>query len=179
METGKYPYDDVVKAMAASGMYRVNADGRIETCRRWNGHKDILVDWYVCDRADGKGYLYVSDHGARVKAHRLAYCLQNPGRDLNGQEINHIHPERGTADNRDDNIELCGRHRQSQHAYDVGLNPCRGEQHHKSKLTVEGVREIRRRRQLGVTYARLARDFGVTPRTIELVCWRVTWRHVV
>lgn len=168
--------DDALHAMAASGLFRVNAEGRIETCRRWNGHRDVEVDWYVCDRDDGKGYRYVSYRMARVKAHRLAYLLYHPGEDIRGLEINHDDGDR--KHNLEGNLEKCGPQRQSQHAYDTGLNPARGARHPRAKLDDEKVRVVRERRKMGVPYTRLAAEFGVTPAAVRFACIRHTWKHV-
>lgn len=51
----------------------------------------------------------------------------------------------------------------------------RGEAHHWSKLTADRVRQIRIS-PLGCY--RLARQHGVTARTIRLVKRRLTWKHV-
>lgn len=174
----KIVYDGIVEWMASSGLYRVNADGRIETCRRWNGHQDVEVPWYVCDRADGRGYLYVSHRMARVKAHRLAYCLHHPNTKLFGREVNHIHVERGTKDNREDNLELCDAKRQSDHAYETGLNWHVGEKHRLARLTDAKVKDIRDEHRAGSTCVAIAARYGVTPVAIQMVVRRKTWKHV-
>ena len=136
------------------------------------------MPWYVCDRDDGKGYLYVSHRMARVKAHRLAYCLYHPNEQLDGAEINHVYPERGTRDNREDNLEKCDAKRQSDHAYETGLNWALGERHFNAKLTDEAVRTIRSTPIRHGTIIQLARRYEVTPRVIRLVVDRQTWKHV-
>ena len=168
--------DDILHELAVSGLFRVNAEGRIETCRRWNGHREVLVDWYVCDRDDGKGYRYVSYRMARVKAHRLAYLLYHPDEDIRGLEINHA--DGNKKRNLEGNLEKCGPQRQSQHAYGTGLNPARGEKHPNAKLDDEKVRKARELNRLGVPYARLAADFGVSPAAVRFACIGHTWKHV-
>lgn len=54
----------------------------------------------------------------------------------------------------------------------------RGVNHPKSKLTEEDVRSILRRRQTGITYSQLAREFNVHPVTICTLCLGRTWSHV-
>lgn len=161
---------------ARSGVFRVLADGTIETNRRWNGHRDVEVEWYRCDRADGKGYRYVSWHMARIKAHRLAYLLYHPGEDLTGWEINH--DDGNGCNNRKRNLEKCTPQRQVQHAFATGLNKSRGEAHPLAKLTADDVRKMRALRVLGVPYAKLARDFHVTPRAAKLAVDGDTWKHI-
>lgn len=168
--------DHLLAEIIASGRFRVTDTGRIETNRRWNGHRDVDVPWFVCDRDDGKGYRYVSYHMVRLKAHRVAYCLYHPDEDITGWEINHLDGD--TLNNTKQNLELCNASRQSKHAFDIGLNKSRGERNNQARLTEPDVRFIRGCAAIGVTYARLARDFGVTPRTIALVCQRKTWAHV-
>lgn len=168
--------DQTLHEMAKSGHFRINAQARIETDRQWNGHRDIAVDWYVCDRLDGKGYRYVSWHQVRVKAHRLAYLLYHPGEDLTGSEVNHDDGDR--LNNVERNLEKCDASRQSKHAFDTGLNKARGQGHRLAKLSDNKVREMRALRALGVTYAHLARRFDITPRAARLACIGETWRHV-
>ena len=57
-------------------------------------------------------------------------------------------------------------------------NPCRGEDHHQSRLTVSDVREIRKRYQDGATQRSLAVHYGVTQPAIQLVTSGKTWKHV-
>lgn len=172
----KNRHDDVVRQMALSGLYRATPEGFIETCRRWNGHHDVVGDWYRCDRSDGKGYRYVSHRMARVKAHRLVYQLHNLNENIAGLEINHLDGQ--PSNNRIENLELCDASRQSQHAFDTGLNPARGVRHRLSKLDAETVKACREKFALGVPVARMAREAGVTPRAMWLACKRLTWKHV-
>lgn len=173
----KSKFDHVLRAMVASGMYKVNNDGRIESTRMYMRGKNTTVSWYVCDRDDGKGYLYVSFYGYRVKAHRLAYMLYHPTAPLRGWEINHLDGNR--KNNRSDNLERCDASRQSKHAFNTGLNRHVGLQHHRAKLTPATVIEMRNLRAAhGESYARLAARYSVTPRTAMLACKGETWAHI-
>ena len=172
----KIKNDQKLHLLAKSGFFQVNPEGRIETNRRWNGHRDVEVPWYVCDRLDGKGYRYVSWHMVRVKAHRLAYLLHHPNEDITGLEINHLDGVR--TNNLPENLEKCDTSRQSKHAYDTGLNQARGQRHRLAKLTEEKVREMRALRAVGVTYVRLADRYGITPRAAKLACTGETWAHI-
>lgn len=79
--------------------------------------------------------------------------------------VNPAHLLPGTvADNSADMVE---RNRQA-----------RGLTHKKSKLRPEYVVDIRAQRAAGVSIARLARQYGVTPGTIYFVVQRVTWKQV-
>lgn len=55
----------------------------------------------------------------------------------------------------------------------------RGAANHKTKLTEEGVKEIRRLHSVGgIGYYRLAKIYGVVPSTIREIVMRTTWMHV-
>ena len=54
----------------------------------------------------------------------------------------------------------------------------RGESHGLAKLTEDQVRAIREAHLGGATIYRLAKDYGVTKRSIQQIVRRVTWTHV-
>jgi hypothetical protein len=132
--------------------------------------------WYVCDRQDGKGYLYVSFRSRRIKAHRLAYFLYH-GKHPGKKETNHLDGIR--VNNKKENLELCDARRQSLHAYMCGLNKSFGEAHPKAKLTEDSVREARTLAAGGMSYKEMAGIFNVTKECIRYACIRYTWKHVI
>jgi len=168
--------DAVVYEMAQSGWFRVNSDGRIETCYQWRACKEYYDrDWFICDRADGKGYRYISFRHNRIKAHRLAYVLYT-NQLLYGMEINHLDGNR--LNNLRENLELCDARRNSQHAYDIGLNKSKGVNNHNAKLNPDKVRAMRRLRSEGFMYSEIGVQFGVTTAAARFVCTRHTWKDV-
>jgi len=60
----------------------------------------------------------------------------------------------------------------------VAQGHMRGERQPNAKLTEEIVRECRRRRSEGATYAALARSFGVTKAVMREAVIGITWKHV-
>jgi hypothetical protein len=60
----------------------------------------------------------------------------------------------------------------------VVLPNLRGSKHPNAKLTEDDVREIRRRRATGESFASLAEAFGIANRNIQAVVYRRSWRHV-
>lgn len=54
----------------------------------------------------------------------------------------------------------------------------RGEGHHKAKLTEEQVRDIRRRKAQGEGAGSVARVFGVSKRTVQMIMRGKLWKHV-
>lgn len=53
-----------------------------------------------------------------------------------------------------------------------------GEQRWNAKMTAEQVVEIRKRRQAGLTYKRLAEEFGVSVALIRSIVCRRSWAHL-
>jgi hypothetical protein len=110
---------------------------------------------------------YVTTRGLFV--HRLIWMHFN-GPIPEGYEINHIN--RMKADNRIENLELSTPSGNSRHAYSSPGGNCR------SSLDSEKVRAIRQRIRTGMSYIRIANEFGVSPRTISRIRRRETWTWV-
>lgn len=53
-----------------------------------------------------------------------------------------------------------------------------GNQNGNTKLTCEGVRCIRKLSRNGTSQREIAREFGISRRTVHLIIRRKTWRHV-
>lgn len=56
--------------------------------------------------------------------------------------------------------------------------PNRGVKVNTAKLTEAGVRRMRKLREAGWTYARLAAKFGIKISTVQKTCVRTYWKHV-
>lgn len=141
-------------------------------CIEWEGSRDIF----------GYGVTRLNRGRKQVKAHRVAYCVEQ-GLDLSdieGYLVRHrcdntscVQPSHlllGNAqDNMDDMMER-GRHR-----------AFKGESHKMSKLTEKDVLDIRERhvkscRKNG--QSAIARDYGVTSAAISGIVSRKHWRHI-
>ncbi len=154
-----------------------------------------------------KGYGTFSVSGQKMLAHRVAWIIANdaipenclvchncPGGD-NPLCVNPAHLWAGThAENAAD---MVAKNRQAKGDRNgARLYPesrVRGDQHHarlrpecmshgedryNSKLTVDGVREIRQRHADGVSQRTLAEEFGVSQVNIGLILRRTTWKAV-
>lgn len=130
--------------------------------------------WLWQRSRDKDGYGHATFCGQAVRAHRVAYTL-DVGDIPEGFSVLHrcdnppccnpAHVFLGTQkDNRDD-------------AMTKGREP-QGESRWNARLTVITVKEIRRRRLMGDTYASLARDFRVDLSTIQAACSRRNWKSV-
>jgi hypothetical protein len=122
--------------------------------------------------------LFHDGAGRRFYIHRLVAqaFICNPS---NLPEVNH--KDGNTFNNYASNLEWVTRSENAQHAWETGLMkspkpPC-GELQHASKLTENDVKQIRIEFQPG-SGPRLARKYGVTPRTIYLIARRASWKHV-
>jgi len=121
-----------------------------------------------------KGYGKVLINGRRWRVHRLALALV--GRELTpGMQVCHscdvrrcYEPSHLWLGRNLDNVADAMRKRR----IPVGTSKAL------SKLTESAVREKRQKRALGVGPSELAREFGVSSRTIRDAANHVTWRHV-
>lgn len=134
--------------------------------------------WLWTGSVSAKGYGETScyPNGVRIRlAHRVSYFKHygvNPG----SLHVLHkcdtpgcVNPDHLYLGTNDDNV---------QDKYDRDRN-AKGERCANSKLTVEAVREIRRRLANGENKHQLARDFGVRYQTIRAVEIGRTWSHVL
>jgi hypothetical protein len=115
-----------------------------------------------------------------IKAHRfaweLAHAMEVPPGLVVKHTCNHpycVNPDHLVVDTQAGNL----RDARNQGRLNVKLP--RGEDHPKSKFTEADVRAIRDRHAAGgVTYAQLAREYGVAFVTIWNIVWRKRWKHV-
>lgn len=133
-------------------------------CREWTRGKN------------SKGYGYLRFDGRDLRAHRLAFELEN-GPIPEGLSVCHrcdnpacCNPKHlflgSAADNQQDKVAK-GRH-----------NPQRGSQNNYAKLNETQAMEIRERRSLGEPVASVAKDFGIHATTVSKVATSATWRHI-
>ncbi len=135
--------------------------------------------WTASLNAYGYGQLATGWKRPPVAAHRLSYELNvEPIPDGifvlhrcdNPACVNPAHLFLGTqADNVADMISK-GRNR-------TGEMP-RGEGHHKTTLTADQVRDIRRRYADGETQTDIAEEFEISQPGISQIVRRVTWSHI-
>lgn len=160
------------------GIYEVSDRGRVRTLvTRVRGYK-AGAELKQTPSADG--YLTVTlildGQNRKEYAHRLVMLafVGAPG-DL---DVNHKNGVKD--DNRVENLEYMTRRDNIVHSLRVlgRIRGLRGEQHQDAKLTVEGVREIRRRLTTGETCHSIAKDFGVTPSAIRQIKIGRSWKHV-
>jgi len=133
-------------------------------CLIFNGHRD------------GCGYGRISKDGKLVRIHREVWKHHNPGVEITGVImhscdnpacINIEHLSHGTQIENIQDMRLKGRGRY-----------LAGSQQPQAKLTENDVLVIKQKLMIGVTVARLARDFNVSESAIHNIKHRRRWTHV-
>lgn len=122
-------------------------------------------------RKQNRGYVMVCIGRKWVPAHRMIWEAVH-GPIPAGLQINHKNGIK--HDNRLANLELATPAENTAHAYRIGLRSAAGECNGRAKLTAEQVREIRESSERASAWAR---RLGVTPRTVQEIRARKTWRH--
>ena len=121
---------------------------------------------YCIRRADGK-FVYKKGHQLILLAFRGAAAPGQLCRHLDGNPLN----------NRLDNLAWGT---PLENAADTLLHgtQSRGDTHGKSVLTESDVRSIRKLREIGLSYQKIANRYGVDHKTIHNAVNRVTWKHI-
>ena len=136
-------------------------------------------EWVGCKRR-GYGHTIIGSRkdGTRktIAAHRLSYLIFH-GEIPAGMEICHkcdnpscINPDHLFAGTRQDNID--DRERKGRN------NPPKGEKHAKAKLTEADVLTIRTKRLQGVSFGKLAKEYGVCKKTIQDAVSGKNWSYL-
>lgn len=146
--------------------YFVDEHGIVYTKRRRGTSGGILPQ-----RINSVGYLRVDLQKGKDKksvlVHRLvanAYIPKVEGCDF----VNH--KDGNKLNNNVENLEWCNRSENMLHAYSKGLihldsRPC-GEKHHRSKLSDEQVKEIKKLHLAGISGAEIGRQYNVSKSVI-------------
>lgn len=164
------------------GLYQISNFGNCRSLGRANIYKDNRV--HVLNGKNLKSYirgkyscvmLYKNKLGKNFYLHVLV--IENfIGNKPFGKQVNHIDGNKNN--NRIDNLEYITPSENMFHSSKLGL-AVTGERHYCHKLTESKVIEIRKRYKEGnVTVRALAREYGVTQRTMQQVIEKSTWRFI-
>lgn len=147
------------------------AIGKPDECWNWLG--------YRMPRGQGQ----IRFKGRTRLAHRVAYHIQH-GEIATGLNVCHLcdnpscvnpaHLFLGTQKENIADMISKGRQRFSK----KGESRCAGESNGCAKLTADAVRSIRTRAARGERQPSIARDFGITNKTVSKIVLRQRWRHV-
>lgn len=163
-------------AAGYEGLYCVSSEGQVRSVARATTSGKLMTP-----QLNNSGYLRVSITAKGVSRYLYVHHLVARtfiGIRPDGMDINHINGVK--TDNRAANLEYVSRTENMRHARELGLHDNRGEKHYHAKLTESLVIDILLAHSYcGVGAAEIARSVGVSPRTVEDVLERKTWRWVI
>ena len=163
-------------------LYQVSDQGRVRSLPRIsqcsNGTRRRYPGKLLTPTSDGHYYgvlLHDIPRRKRVPVHTLvAQAFLGPCPE--GQEVRH--GPGGKLDNRLVNLSYGTRRQNNTEDKLRDGTLLRGESHPEAKLTEEDVRAIRILYAAGVTYMKLAEQFGVSWTNIREIVHRRAWKHV-
>lgn len=161
----------------------INLDGEI--WNQINEHPSYLISNYgrvkslnrqiLLKQNFANGYLRVELDGIAYSVHRLvgiAFILNPESK----PSINHKNGIK--TDNRDVNLEWCTQSENIKHSFKIGLQNNKGENHPRSILTFEKVKEIRHLlRTSNLNQREIAKMFSVSEHTISKIKKRKLWNY--
>jgi len=146
--------------------------------------------WTASKRAKGYGAFAYHRVGVMIqdRAHRYSWTIHN-GRIPKGLCVLHrcdtpscVNPDHlflGTK--KDNNADMCRKGRHVSGGTHCGRNGKyeRGEHHHNARLTEEDVLNLRRDREFGVSFSKLATRYGIAIGYAFRIATRKAWKHVI
>ncbi len=161
--------------------YEVSNLGRVRSFKG-NGRKRSLTPKILRQTKNGWGYpcVHLCLRGIKgknkyIRVHRLvAEYFLPPIK--NKPHVNH--KDGNKLNNHIGNLEWCTASENMLHSYDKGLRSTHMDTHHMGKLTSHQVLRIRRiiKNHPGITKAKLARIFKVSPQAINHIVKGKNWR---
>ena len=135
--------------------------------------------WDWTGTSNNAGYPLFSYKGRMVSASKTAYKLNYEEDIPGGHVVSH------TCDNvkcvNPDHIYVTSRSDLVKDLYKSGKMKApeqKGADNPNAKLSEEDVREIRRKKEEGITHEELAKEYGVTKTTISQIYNRKLWSHI-
>jgi len=129
---------------------------------------------FLTNKPNKKGYISISFSFGTKLAHRLvaeAFLGKCPP----DKEVNHINGIK--SDNRISNLEYVTKSENAKHACRLLLKRNDKENNPRAKLTMEDVKRIKEMRFVdGLSFAKIAETFDVTPESISNACRGKTWK---
>lgn len=164
------------KTVTGFHAYKVSKKGEI-----YSG----LINKIMKPTKDKDGYLklnlvrYDKDFKAKkdVRVHNVVLSTFKPKpEDSKADQINHIDFDK--ANNNLDNLEWVTCKENIAHTRNTGRHPgTAGSRNSNAKVTEQDVMEIRKVYDYSKR-AELAEKYGISPKTVENIAYRITWKHI-
>lgn len=160
---------EIWKEIEGFSNYMISSEGRVKsafgTIRKFTTTK--------------KGYLkigLIGDDKVRKKlsVHRLvaqAFILNTDSK----PQVNHI--DCNKSNNNVSNLEWCTNSENQKHAFKHGLQNNKGVNNPRAIFTMDDIRDIRRLREIGLTYLNIANMYNVGKTTIYKIINKETWNY--
>ena len=164
-----YIRGDFVKQIRDTQHY-ISEDGRVYNTK---------TKKYLSGSLDKDGYRRFRLNGLNVSFHRILMEVFNPVENMSELEVNHINGNKD--DNTLANLEWSTRKENMEHLINSGLSKkCsnKGTQNGRAKLNENDVLEIKRLLQKGLSYSKIAEQFGVGKTAISDIKNGKTWSHI-
>ena len=162
--------------------YEITDDGRVWSCTHWDRFRRLHAGrWLQLRAADACGHLGVAlfrnGHRKECKVHRLVLetfvgpcpagmeCCHKDGNPMNNR-LDNLRWDTRQGNRKDD--MRCGK-----------AKGASGEHNPHARTTEREVREMRMLFAAGVTRRTLAERYGLAWPTVDHICKRRNWRHVV
>jgi hypothetical protein len=165
------------------GFYEVSSLGRVRSLsrrvkRNRQRHSGRTLKLYA-NRSKNRGEYYQArlsrDGVVRTRDVHVLVARAFLGPCPDGHQV--CHGPAGSLNNSAENLSYGTPAKNAADRYRDGTEVL-GTRNHNAKLTEEIVRICRARSAAGETYAALAREFGVSERTMNVAVRGVKWRHV-
>lgn len=155
------------------GKYAITIDGRIWSYPKYHRPKGRWLKF-----GHTFGYRIVCLWKSNRPTMKRVNCLVAEAYIENPNKLPCVNHKNGVkTDNHVENLEWCTYLYNSRHAHNIGLyNNSIGQNHYKSKLTEENVREIKK--STHIPRMILAKKFGVHHFQIYSIYKGLTWKHV-
>jgi len=134
-------------------------------------------DWKGCIHRSGYAPMLFLNPGQQKNAHIVSWILHN-GEVPKGLWVLHkcdnrkcTNPEHLFLGTAKDNTDDKDRKNRGNHAH--------GESHTHAILTVEKVKEIRKKLSMGITMKRLSEEYNISSGALYAIKKNTTWKHVV
>lgn len=177
MSDRRFDKDAWIQRALDQRIYYVDDEGNIWKNVYGQENRQIRMVKPSTHRQTGRVYFTMTFEGITksVLVNRMVAIalLPNP---MNHPDVNHL--DGNKANNHPSNLEWASRSENEKHAFRTGLKATRGSQNSNAKLTAADVLAIRQKAADGASNAVIAKEYGVSPATIQAVVLKKTWSHL-